>query len=300
MSLRLLIVFALAATGFARTASAQEWKAAPLEDGASYAASARDPRPAAPSGIPHMRMAQGKGDIVAAWYAQPTSRYRHGVLGDAIEGGTLVARLANGREVRHRLPESEVFEDIAPRIADLDGDGSNEVVTILSSLTAGAAVAVFRHNGGALVRAASTAHIGRANRWLNIAGIARFTGDRTPEIAIVTTPHIGGRLAFLKYSSNSIVRFNAGNGYSNHVIGSPELRLAATGDVNGDGRADLALPSADRRALRIVGFTAQGLEELGRAELPAAIDKPVIIREKDGKTAFAAGAEDGKVYGISR
>ncbi len=64
------------------------------------------------------------GDIRKAWYGRPTGRYAHGVLGDAIEGGSLVVVTDNGRKREFVLPENQVFEDITPRIRDLDGDGS--------------------------------------------------------------------------------------------------------------------------------------------------------------------------------
>ncbi|MEC9368067.1 MAG: hypothetical protein VX871_05180, partial [Pseudomonadota bacterium] len=47
--------------------------------------------PAMPPGaLPDGRLASGRLDIRAAWYAKPTNRYGHGVLGDAIEAEALV------------------------------------------------------------------------------------------------------------------------------------------------------------------------------------------------------------------
>lgn len=270
-----------------------------------------DTRAAAPSEIADMLMATGPqgGGIEAAWYALPTSRYRHGALGDTVEGGMLVARLEDGRELRYLLPETEVFEDIAPRIADLDGDGTSEIVTILSSIGSGASVTVFAVNGETLVRMAATGFIGRPNRWLNIAAISRFTGDPTPEIAVVATPHIGGTLVFLKYRNGSLRQFAALKGFSNHVLGSPELRLSAIADVNNDGRADLALPAADRESLIVVGFTPQGPVELARARFnpsvenplsPSPIDKPVGVEGTGTDAFFVVGTEDGNYFRTRR
>ena len=89
----------------------------------------------APSRIPAMLTATAEsGGISRAWFAEPTSRYRHGVLGDAIEAGALIAEGAIGPRMTYRLDELHVFEDLYPRIADLDGNGKTEIVTILSSL----------------------------------------------------------------------------------------------------------------------------------------------------------------------
>ena len=284
----------------------ERWTATELTNTTLPAEIVRETRAPAPGGIPHMLTATASGEpgrdvsIARAWYAQPTSRYGHGVLGDRIEGGALVVGLSNGRQVSYRLDETLVFEDIAPRIADLDGDGAYEVVTILSHLRQGAAVAIFALSGDVLVKRAQTPFIGRANRWLNIAAIDHFSGGNTPDIAFVATPHIGGKLGFLKYLRNTVLLFATDAGYSNHVIGSPELRLSASADIDGDSRPELALPSADRSTLRIVGFTTNGLKELARASLPGRIDKAILAAGSGNDASFTVGLEDGRIFKISR
>jgi hypothetical protein len=212
-------------------------------------------RPKAPAGaLPDGKIAElQSGDIRRAWYAAPTRRYGHGILGDRIEAGSLIAEGVSGRQYRFDLPETHVFEDLAPRIADLDGDGTNEVVAIRSSLTKGSAVAVYGLLGGKLVLKARSNEIGRARRWLNIAGIDRYFGSRRPLVAWVETPHIGGTLRFASYRAGKLVDSRPPRpGFSNHFIGSRELGMSAARDFDGDGTTDLALPSADRRSLRIV------------------------------------------------
>lgn len=205
-------------------------------------------------GLPDGRVATAlSGDIRRAWYGQPTDRYDHGVLGDAIEAGSLIAETADGRRHEFALDPSYVFEDITPRLADLDDDGRNEIVTIRSSLDRGAAVAVYGVVEGALVERAATTEIGRSHRWLNIAGIASYSGSGRLVIAWVETPHIGGILQKGIFAGGKIqVLPRRYEGLSNHFIGSRELGLSVTGDFDGDGVADLALPSANRRALVIV------------------------------------------------
>lgn len=106
--------------------------------------------------------------VVAAWYARPTGRYGHGVLGDAVEGGSLVVRSDQGAIYEAVLPNRYVFEDVTPRLADLDGDGKREIVTIRTDVRAGAAVAIYALSGKALVERAATNPIGRPNRWVLI------------------------------------------------------------------------------------------------------------------------------------
>ncbi len=63
---------------------------------------------------------------------------------------------------------------------------------------------------------------------------------------------------------------------------------------------ELALPSLDRKALRILSLTRKGIVELAQVELAAPIDK-AIIAEKSGKdAAFIVGLEDNTVWRISR
>jgi hypothetical protein len=140
-----------------------------------------------------MAVASGR-DIARAWYSEPTDRYGHAVLGDRIEAGALAVVDSAGRLYRTVLAPNFVFEDLTPRLADISGNGKAEVVTIRSQLDAGAAVSIYGLRRGRIVEIAATEPIGSPNRWLNIAGIADFTGDGRADIALVTTPHIGGRL----------------------------------------------------------------------------------------------------------
>lgn len=260
-------------------------------------------RAAAPSRIPGMLTgsAQNCSGLASAWYSEPTSRYRHGALGDTIEGGALTARLADGSATVLQLPQSEVFEDLAPRIVDLDGDGKCEIVTLLSSASSGGSIVVFALEDGKLVRKATGARQNRSHRWLNIAGIARYAGNSgSAQIAYVATPHIGGTLGLLQYSGGKVILLGSLGGFSNHAFGSQEMRLAASVDLDGDGRFELALPSADRRALRIMGFGGGRPQEIARVALPAAIDKAIAVRGTGANAVFVVGLEDGSAWRIAR
>ena len=281
------------------------WTATPIDPAAYPREIVPETRQPAPGGFPHGLVethsaAGGGGDIAAAWYEGPTERYRHAILGDAIEAGALVVETPTGAVHTHRLPETEVFEDRYPRLADLDGDGSVEVVTIRTSIALGAAVTVYGLRGGILVQLASTDFIGRPHRWLNIAAIAPFRGGSGQEIAYVETPHIGGTLYILEFANDRLRRVATLRGFSNHEGGSTELRLSAVADIDGDGRMDLALPSADRRTLRIVGFGPDGLTSFATADLPSRIDKAIAVEGIGRNLRLIVGLESGEVYEIGR
>ena len=260
-----------------------------------------DQRPA-PGGLPDALIETGPkpGDISAAWYAGRTNRYRHGILGDTFEGSILRVTTRAGGYLKLALPDTEVFEDRHPRLADLDGDGKTEIITIRTSMTHGAAVTVYGLRNGKLSEIATTEFIGRADRWLNIAGIASFRGGSGKEIAYVQTPHIGGTLFLYALEEGKLIKVGEKPGFSNHQTGSTEMCLSAIADINGDGAPDLAVPSADRRQLRIVGFNRGQLTDRGVADLPATIDKAIAVHGTGKATRFIAGLQSGEVYSVGR
>lgn len=198
--------------------------------------------------IPDSTVATAAGNgIVKATLSCATSRYAHGVLGDAIEAGCLVVEDEAGASYVIELPESQVFEDLIPRIADIDDDGRNDVVVIRSDAQTGAALAVYTIENNATAELAATPPIGTAYRWLAPVGIADFNGDDRLDIAYVQTPHIGGILKVWSITDNGFEQIAEQRGFSNHSIGSNRVSTAKLLDHNNDGVMDMALPSQRRQ-----------------------------------------------------
>ncbi len=240
------------------------------------------PPPVPAGALPDAEVVLGDKGIRSAWYAAPTRRYDHGVLGDAIEASALVA--VDERKKHHTLtlaPDS-VFEDRKPRLGDLDGDGTDEIIAIRSYLDRGAALSVVKLTGHGIEIKGETPPIGRPHRWLNPAGIADFDGDGRAEVAIVVTPHIGGILQFWEFRSGRMIREMELRGFSNHAIGSRVQEMSAVADFDGDGVQDLALPGDDQRSIRIISLAMGAAAEVARIALPARMVTELIAIKPRG------------------
>lgn len=156
--------------------------------------------------------------IVSADYAAPTDRYAHGILGDAIEWGALV--IATDTEVRtFTLPDNRVFEDLAPRLVDLDLDGTPEVLVVETLASEGAQLAIYDETG----KVASTPHIGQTNRWLAPVGAADLDGDGMVEIAYIDRPHLAKTLRVWRFTGGVLVPVADLPGLTNHRIGERDI-----------------------------------------------------------------------------
>lgn len=162
-------------------------------------------------------------EILSARYDDPTTRYAHGVLGDAIEYGSLVLKVADSDStgfrksliLRFTLPESRVFEDLEPRLADVDGDGLPEVIVIESDARLGASLAIYDETG----KIASTPFIGRTNRWLAPLGAADLDGDGMVELAYIDRPHLAKTLRIWRFDGGELKHVADKPGLTNHRIG---------------------------------------------------------------------------------
>ena len=220
--------------------------------------------------LPDGLVTMGQRDIAAAWLTGPSRIYGHGVLGDAIEATGLAVKMRDGRDLSYRQRGASVFEDRRARLADLDGDGRDEIIVVRSYLARGAALAVFRVVGNRLEWVTETPPIGMAHRWLNPAGVADFDGDGRLELVLVVTPHIGGILKIYQLRRDRLVEEWRAPDFSNHVMGSRILDLALV--ISGRDQPVLVLPNARRTGLRKVFFKDGAY---GAVDLPLAQGLPI-------------------------
>lgn len=245
-----------------------------------------------PDQLPMSRRASGSHDITTAWLAKPTSRYQHGVLGDQLEAAQLRIITRNGKTLNVELEQQRVFEDLQPRIVDLDGDNKDEVIVVESDENYGASLSVFGIKDNLLQRITATEFLGRPYRWLNPAGVGDFDGDGSLDIALVATPHIGGILRLYRYSSEGLSKFAEKRGVSTHSIGSTELNLAAV--VRGK-RDKLLLPDQNHTRLLLIEWVDGDWTELATIPLPAKIISSLVPVTKDSWEFSLSNGESYKV-----
>ncbi|MEE8436502.1 MAG: hypothetical protein V3S64_17075 [bacterium] len=244
-----------------------------------------------PDMLPDGEIVDGGGAIRRVWLIGPTTRYGHGILGDAIEAAGLALETRRGRRLEFRLPADSVFEDRRVRLVRLKHGGPERLLAIRSRLRQGAALSLFAVGRGKITLLAESEPFGLSNRWLNPVGVADFDGDGRREIAAVLTPHIGGTLTLYEKKGRRLVAKLRARGFSNHAIGSRNLDLSALLDANGDGVTDMAVPDDRRETLRIVTFAGGRFQELmavpNRAEITAGILKTALPRGGNAVLIYA-------------
>ena len=156
-----------------------------------------------------------------ASFEGPTSRYGHAIMGNLPEWSQLC--LSHGADrACVTLAETSVFEDISPRLADMDGDGLDEAVVVESTFTGGASLVVYKRDGDRLERIA-TPPIGRRNRWLSPIGIADFDSDGRMDIAYVEKPHLAKELKIYSWAGDHLKLIARATSFSNHRIGDETI-----------------------------------------------------------------------------
>jgi hypothetical protein len=175
--------------------------------------------------LPENLIAFNDDSTISARYVDPTGRYNHGILGDTIEAGGLLV-IKNKKEYYYKLAETNVFEDLRPKLKDVDNDGEPEFITIQTHMDLGASVCIYKIVNGKFLKLCQSSYIGQTHRWLNIAAIDDLDNDGNIEVAWIQTPHIGGLLKIARVEGDSLQIVDEIDGVSNHQIGSRNLCLA--------------------------------------------------------------------------
>jgi hypothetical protein len=204
-----------------------------------------------------------------ARFVGPTRQYRHAVLGDDVEwNGLLLVSPAKLKKFLIGLT-NEVFEDVQPRLADIDGDGEPEVVVVQSHPEKGAQLAIYKQSGEKI----ATPYIGTPYRWLAPIGVADFNGDGDMDVAYVDRPHLAKTLRVWTYRDRRLTEIASIKGVTNHSIGedfiTSSIRIC-------DGRSEMVLNDTQRKNIVAVFFENGTLTQknLGKYTGPNSVLNP--------------------------
>jgi hypothetical protein len=258
--------------------------------GSTWAESARSATEVLPDARPLQFDPDGRtsdaNGHVAVFGAPSATRYRHGVLGDAVEPTALLWLERHGLEplAQLELPPPHVFEDIAPRA--IAWRGRRGLLTVRSG-PQGGQLAVIAHTAGAGMELAALGEpIGTPNRWMSPSTDGRH-------LWAVHTPHIGGVLhryadAGERLSSQVIAR-----GMSNHAIGDRDL------DVSAWVGPRWVVPSQDRRRLLVFNADAAAETKAPAAVTLAGAVKALSPWRRGPEDGVAALLQDGSVWWVA-
>lgn len=208
-------------------------------------------------------------DTYSATFIRPTNLYGHGVLGDDLEWSGLILTGPKKHDTFLIGLTDEVFEDVAPRLADFDGDGVPEAVVVQSHPEKGAQLAIYNRNG----KIAATPYIGTRYRWLAPIGVADFNGDGDMDVAYVDRPHLAKTLRVWSFRNAALVEIATLKGVTNHRIGEEKI---TSGIRHCNGRPEMILTDGSRENILTVFFENGTLkqEKLGPYTGPKSVTQP--------------------------
>jgi len=234
-----------------------------------------------------------KGRILVL--TNPSSRYRHGILGDVVEATsiTLVETLPCPRvAAKISVPSPHVIEQLSPIWVDLDADGSPEILVTVSDAAEGARLLAYSETGE--LRAAGPP-VGRGYRWRHQLATAPFGPAGEIEIAAVLTPHIGGVVEFYRLIDDRLEVVARVDGYSTHTIGSRNLDMALAADFDSDARLELLVPNQQFDTLGAIRRTVDGAQVAWSIPAGGRVTTNIAAARLADDTIVVAAAHTGKV-----
>jgi hypothetical protein len=259
---------------------------------------------ALPDAEPRILDLGGATGPVVAVLADPTQRYRHGVLGDEVEAASVVLlSIPSLREVaRWSPPLPQVIEE--RRTTPWRSGDTAGVHVVVSDDRTGARLVTLEWDGSDLVRVAEGAPMG-PSRWLHVLAAV---GTR---VYVQHRPHLRGPI--VRYDVGASVggagavgaapgdpsRIESTLDVSSHVIGERNLDRALWIGSPATGVDLLALPRGDARSVSWLRCDARACRVVHETTLPAPlVTNLAIVGPAGAPEGLLAGGADGSVWWI--
>ena len=243
--------------------------------------------------LPDTRVVQISPEKVLV-LAEPTNRFPHSALGDNLEATAVVVVTVGVNEVEAIYrSEDNVIESIAPLLADVDGDGIDDVALTVSN-DRDAWILVASSTGGGVM--AISDPVDRLLGWRQLVAVGPLGPTGQTEIVEVLYPDAQGSVRFLSMSGGKLGIVATRTGYRSHEFGARNLEQAVAADVDRDGHVEVILPTLDRQHIAGVRHGPDGAVDMWSRPLGGTLATNIaVLTRPDGTLSVAAATVEGSL-----
>ena len=245
---------------------------------------------------PYARLVMNSRGQVAL-YANATDRASGG---DWMAARALLIVLARDGQIqiltRTDLPGEDIYRGISPFWADIDDDGIEDLVTMVSRDPLGERMRVYMWDGAGIRQEIDGPPFGKGEIWRQPFSAGPFGFSGQIEIAAMFMSSAGGVIEFFRSDGDFFKRTAGMQGFSANIINARNLDQTAAGDFNGNGRPEVLALEASRRGVAAVERSAVGAELAWRLDAGAEITTNFApVELLDGRLALAVGTQDNRL-----
>ena len=263
-------------------------------NGQVFVSSGENPGILAPPDAHAVRSSSGQLAILS----DPTTRYQHAVLGDAVEADSMTVLRPvgeDGFEAGSRIAPASggVFELVAPLWFGMQGVDGDLLAVTESTQDLATRVSVYGPDGTLV---AAGPFIGEPMKWRHLMAAGPFGPNGEIELVATLTPHLGGIVEFygLDFEAGTLEITATMPGYASHRIYTRNMDTARAGDLDGDGRWELLIPNQDYTELGAIRHEVDGAAVAWTLPAGGTISTNLAsATNPEGRAQIAAGRTDG-------